>query len=90
MKPQVRIIPDLYQPDQVVKKVNPGAGGPEEDDDGRLTMFETIHKFTEGRRAYKKKIIADVMAAAYPNMEGARKREKKKRKSKWRSQCCLL
>jgi hypothetical protein len=33
-------------------------------------MFETIHKFTEGRRAYKNQIISEVMAAAFPNMEG--------------------
>ena len=70
MKSQARIIPDLYQQDQVIKKVNSEDNPATEEDDGRETMFETIHKFTEGRRAYKKKIIADVMAAAFPNMEG--------------------
>ena len=72
MKSQARIIPDLYQQDQAIKKVNVEENKSAEEDDGRETMFETIHKFTEGRRAYKKKIISDVMAAAYPNMEGIR------------------
>eukprot|EP00603_Paraphysomonas_imperforata_P001271 CAMPEP_0114431120 /NCGR_PEP_ID=MMETSP0103-20121206/10424_1 /TAXON_ID=37642 ORGANISM="Paraphysomonas imperforata, Strain PA2" /NCGR_SAMPLE_ID=MMETSP0103 /ASSEMBLY_ACC=CAM_ASM_000201 /LENGTH=302 /DNA_ID=CAMNT_0001600651 /DNA_START=44 /DNA_END=952 /DNA_ORIENTATION=- len=68
MRAQPRIIPDLYQPDQVVKKTDPNEPATEEDD-GRETMFETIHRFTEGRRAYKKKIISEVMAAAFPNLE---------------------
>ena len=68
MKQRARIIPDLYEPDRPAKREEHGPATDE--DDGRETMFETIHKFTEGRRAYKNQIISEVMAAAFPNMEG--------------------
>lgn len=70
MKSQNRIIPDLYQQDFIPEKITESGDPATEEDDGRKTMFETINKFTEGRRAYKKKIISDVMAAAFPNIEG--------------------
>ena len=69
MSGQARIIPDLYEPDKVAMKVLPDEPATEEED-RRKTMFEVVHKFTEGRRAFKKRIIEDVMAAAFPNLDG--------------------
>ncbi len=74
-----RIIPDLYAPDVNNSNPSPTKDGKKsdtkskkpEDEDTRATMFEIIHKFTVGRRAYKKRIIQQVMDAAYPNIEGA-------------------
>lgn len=68
----VRIIPDLYEEDQPrVENITttPESSETSIENDERATIFEMVHKFTEGRRAFKKRIVQEVMEAAYPNIQ---------------------